>query len=663
MEFSENIQVEGLFNLVMLLITTGLAFAIIFRATKFPVLIGYLVLGVTIGPNFFGILHNNDPINNLAEFGIVFLMFTVGLEFSLSKLSATWKLSLGWGFSQVLGTIVVFTLLAYISGLGLNQSLVVASILTMSSTAILAKSLSENSEINRSFGKISLGTLLFQDLAVIPMIIILPTLGSTQKDFFFPILFAILSIFLVLILVLYLGQKICRPWFKFIANQKSPEIFSLNVICVTLGLSWITHNLNLSLALGAFLAGILISETEFRKQVEENINPFKNILLGLFFITVGMKLDTFFLLQNFFLVMALTVLVFVIKFMIIALIGYVAKTSFSSVVRSALMLSGTGEFGIILLSQSTELGIFSNQETQLILAILILSMVLSTLIIQRREKFLMLTEKGKWLKKSSDFFRVTKSTIGLNYSILICGFGEIGQNLAKMLNKHEISFIAIEINEEKAKDAAAAGERIVSGDASRPEILLAAGITGIRTLVICYSERKAVKSTLETIHKLGLDSNVITYAENKSDADKLEAMGITKIIVTPSETSLGLTSCVLQSLGIPNEESLIISDEIRQSKYKLFDGYFSDSNESTATTKDKTIIHSVKLDYGSWAINKTQTQLGLADLNAEIVMVRRAGKKLMKYTEDTRFKALDTLVLRGLKFSILSAEIKIKRGD
>ena len=172
-----------------------------------------------------------------------------------------------------------------------------------------------------------------------------------------------------------------------------------------------------------------------------------------------------------------------------------------------------------------------------------------------------------------------------------------------------------------------------------------------------------MKSTLETIHKLGLDSNVITYAENKSDADKLEAMGITKIIVTPSETSLGLTSCVLQSLGIPNEESLIISDEIRQSKYKLFDGYFSDSTESTATTKDKTIIHSVKLDYGSWAINKTQTQLGLAHLNAEIVMVRRAGKKLMKYTEDTRFKALDTLVLRGSKFSILSAEIKIKRGD
>ncbi len=264
---------------------------VVCRLLRLPALIGYLVVGILIGPHALGWVPDTENTRYLAEFGVVFLMFSIGLEFSLPKLVTMRRVVFGLGAAEVTAVTLLVLAIAMLLGLGWQGGVVLGGAFAMSSTAILGKMLADRLELNSQHGRQIIGVALFQDLAVVPFLILIPALAAGTGQLAVSLGVALAKAAAVLALILFLGQHVMRPWFHLVARRKSSELFMLNLLLFTLGLAWLTRQLDLSLALGAFLAGMLISETEYRYQVEQDIRPFQDVLLGLFFVTIGMELD------------------------------------------------------------------------------------------------------------------------------------------------------------------------------------------------------------------------------------------------------------------------------------------------------------------------------------------------------------------------------------
>ena len=300
-------------QLVIMLLSAAVLVVVVFRSFKLPPMLGYLLVGVLIGPHALGLITDSRETGNLAEFGVVFLMFTIGLEFSLPKLVSMRRLVFGLGGAQVILTLLLVTALVTLLGEGWMTGVALGGVLAMSSTAIVSKMLAERLELQSKHGRQIIGVLLFQDLAVVPLLILLPALTRSADQLYSALGWAFLKAAVVLTVLLWLGQKLMRPWFHLVARKKSAELFMLNVLLITLSLAYLTELAGLSLALGAFIAGMLISETEYRYQVEEDIKPFRDVLLGLFFITIGMMLNAQVVLQEFHWILLLVVLLVVGK--------------------------------------------------------------------------------------------------------------------------------------------------------------------------------------------------------------------------------------------------------------------------------------------------------------------------------------------------------------
>ncbi len=345
----------GILELVLLLLATAVVVVVIFRVLKLPALLGYLLVGIIIGPYSIGLIADNEDTRYLAEFGVVFLMFTIGLEFSLPKLMTMRGLVFGLGAAQVGVTLLGCLAAAVLLGLDWRGGLVLGGVFAMSSTAILAKMLAERLELNAPHGRRIIGILLFQDLAVVPLLILYPALGLGGEFLARELLIALAKAGLVLMLLLTVGQPLMRHWFTLVARQKSSELFALNVLLITLGLAWLTGQAGLSLALGAFLAGMLISETPYRYQVEEDIKPFRDVLLGLFFVTVGMRLDLHVLVLDWKWIALLLIAVMGGKVAIIMGLSRLFGAEPRVALRTGLALAGAGEFGLVLVAQAAQL--------------------------------------------------------------------------------------------------------------------------------------------------------------------------------------------------------------------------------------------------------------------------------------------------------------------
>ncbi|MBY0345607.1 MAG: cation:proton antiporter, partial [Neisseriaceae bacterium] len=306
---------------VVLILLCAVLVVIICRMTKIPPMLGYLAVGFLVGPAVLGLIARSHSVDLLGEIGIVFMMFSIGLEFSLSKLRAMRHVVFGLGLGQVGATLLAMTGVLLLFGYPFLASFAVAAAFTMSSTAIASKLLSERNELTQRHGQMSMGVLLFQDLAVVPLLIILPALAGEGATLWQDLGLAALKILLALTMVFTLGKKLIRPWFYLIARQHSSELFMVNVLLVTLGVALLTESLGLSMALGAFLAGMLISETEYRHQVEEDIRPFRDILLGFFFITIGMKIEFAVIAHHYGLIFGLLAVLLLVKFLVIVALG------------------------------------------------------------------------------------------------------------------------------------------------------------------------------------------------------------------------------------------------------------------------------------------------------------------------------------------------------
>jgi len=654
----------GILELALLLLAGSVLVVVIFRVLKLPALLGYLLLGIAVGPHAIGLVPDNEGMPYLAEFGIVFLMFTIGLEFNLSKLMTMRRVVFGLGAAQVLASVLLCVAVSMAFGYGWRPGIVLGGILAMSSTAILAKMLTERLEINSAHGRQIIGILLFQDLAVVPFLILFPAIAQNDAAVVRDLLVALVRAGVVLVLILTVGQKVMRGWFTLVARQKSSELFVINVLMITLGLAWLTNLAGLSLALGAFLAGMLISETQYRYHVEEDIKPFRDVLLGLFFITVGARLNVSVLFTDGVWVLVLLAVLLAGKAALIFGLSRLFRTDTSVSLRTGLALAGAGEFGLVLLSEAARLQLMPGGVTQIVLAALVLSMLVSPFIIEYSERLVRRFSAAEWMNRAMVLHNIAIQTMGAERHVIICGYGRSGQNLARFLEQEKINFIALDIDPQRVREAAAAGESVVFGDAARREVLIAAGLLRADALVVSYADTRSALAILAVVQERRPGMPVIVRTLDDSDIDQLKEAGAAEVVAEILEGSLMLATHALMLLGVPLNRVLRRIRDTREQRYGLFRGFYRGVTDEVGDESDRLQprLHSVMLPAGAAAVGRTLKELDLGRMRVEVTALRRRNIRNSMPDQDTALAEGDVVVLRGKQEDLAEAEIFLMQG-
>jgi monovalent cation:H+ antiporter-2, CPA2 family len=651
-------------ELTLVLLGAAVLGVVAFRMLQLPPMLGYLLVGIVIGPYGFGLAKENETTSTLAEFGVVFLMFSIGLEFSLPKLVSMRRTVFGLGLAQVLLTIAATTLFGWLAALlapkvmhiDWRAAFALGGALAMSSTAIVSKMLTERMELETPHGRQIIGILLFQDLAVVPLLILVPALARNSGGLLLTLALAAMKAGIVLVLLLVIGQKLMRSWFHLVVKRRSQELFMLNLLLITLGSAWITERAGLSLALGAFVAGMLISETEYKHQVEEDIKPFRDVLLGLFFITVGMLLNVRLVLADWWLVLLLLSGPVLLKFGLIAALTRLSGAPPGVSLRTGLALAQAGEFGFVLLNQVSGLDLIDPLIIQLILASMVLSMLAAPFIIAKSDAIVMKLSANEWMMQSLALTQIAARTMTTQRHVLIAGFGRSGQSLARLLEEEHIAYHALDLDPDRVREAQAAGANVSYGDAARRESLVAAGIHRAAALVVTYASTPSALKVLHFAHELAPTLPVIVRSHDDTDLDKLRAAGAAEVVPEAIEGSLMLASHALMMLGIPLRRVVHRVQTARAERYASLRGYFHGASDVQDDAEHLHVrLHSVSLPENASAIGKTIGELKLPEVRAEVSILRR-GKSRVEVTLDTVLQAGDIVVLRGTTDGVARAE-------
>ena len=653
-------------QLTLILLASGVAGVVIFRYFGLPPILGYLAIGVLIGPHALGLASDSATVKYLAEFGVVFLMFSIGLEFNFHKLRAMRSIVFGLGGSQVLLTILLAVpaslMMNWIYPISWQAAIALGGALAMSSTAIVTKLIADRSEIETEHGRNIIGILLFQDLAVVFLLILIPSLGKNPGDLFLALTAASIKISVALVLIFVIGQTLMSRWFSLVTKLRSQELFMLNLLLIVLGMSALTEHFGLSLALGAFLAGMLIAETPYRHQVEEDVKPFRDVLLGLFFITIGMLLDFNVIYQQWLLVLLLLIGPLIFKFGLIALLSRAFGSSPGISIRTGLCLAQAGEFGFVLLNQIDGLDLIDPALSQAVLAAMLLSMFGAPFLIEYSDRIAMRFSSNEWLLQSLALTRVAAKSVRTENHVVICGFGRSGQSLARMLDQEKIPYIALDMDPDRVKEAAAAGDNVVYGDASRENYLVAAGLSRAKAVVITYADTPATLKVLHQVERLRPGMTVLVRTKDDADLAKLQAAGATEVVPELIEGSLMMASHVLLMMGVPMRKVVRRITSAREARYSLLRGYFRGVDDEV-DTKESWRLHSVTLLPESASIGQTLEELHLENEGVSVQAVRRKvdGSDYVKLelTPDLRLQANDILVLSGNSEATDLAESKL----
>lgn len=547
------------------------------RFLKLPPMLGYLVVGVLIGPNALAFAQNSEGIRHLAEFGVVFLMFVIGLEFNLPKLKAMRRFVFGLGLFQVVLTIVMVTTVSvFLSvmaptlwGMSWQTALTLAGALAMSSTAIVIKLMSDRLELDSEHGKRVLGVLLFQDLAVVPLLILIPALNAPPEQLMTALFFASAKAVVLIALLLTGGQRVMRWWLLLVARRQTEELFVLNVLLITLGLAWLTELAGLSLALGAFVAGMLISETEFKHRVETDIKPFHDILLGLFFITIGMMLDWRIIWDRWTFVLFLVTVPVAFKFVLIAALARTGGASEGISLRTGLYLAQAGEFGFVLLTLGNQHNLIPPDWLNPVLASMVLSMMATPFIIMRANQWVMKWSASDWLQQSLEMTQLAQKSINTEKHIIICGYGRCGQNLAKLLKTQKISYIALDLDPDRVSRAQSQGDHVAYGDAARLQSLMAVGLERASAVVVTYLDNASAFKVLALAREHAPHVPVVVRTQDDHDLAKFQAAGAAEVVPETIEGSLMLATHALALVGVPMKRVIRMVQAQRLQRYEL----------------------------------------------------------------------------------------------
>jgi CPA2 family monovalent cation:H+ antiporter-2 len=504
-----------------------------------------------------------------------------------------------------------------------------------------------------------MGVLLFQDIAVVPLLVLIPALGSQPDALLGQLTLALLKAVVLITLLLVGGQRVMRWWLTLVARRKSEELFVLNLLLITLGLAWLTELAGLSLALGAFIAGMLISETEYKHQVETDIRPFHDVLLGLFFITIGMMLDWRLVAEHWLLVVVLVTLPVLFKLLLVMALtrGLGASTGVS--LRTGLYLAQAGEFGIVLLTLTQANRLIAPELFNPILASMVLSMLATPFIVMYSDRIVMKLSSSDWLLQSVQLTTIAKKAIRAEKHVIICGFGRSGQNLARLLDTQNIPYMALDLDPDRVRQAAAAGQSVVFGDAARLQSLMAAGLARANAVVVSYPDTPSALKILRLVREHAPAVPVVVRTIDDTDLETLRAAGATEVVPEAIEGSLMLASHALALVGVPVRTVIRLARDARDERYGLLRGYFHGADDDTVAELDQARLASVTLPEASGWAGRRLDELALHAVGVSVVSMRRTGGAVLTPDGTTALAGGDTLVLSGLPEPLALAEAKL----
>jgi monovalent cation:H+ antiporter-2, CPA2 family len=649
-----------LYTDVLILLFAAVLLVAIFRRLGQPVILAYLLAGVLLGPHGAAVITGQAIMQTIAELGIVFLMFSLGLEFSLPRLIAMRMLVLGVGGLQVLFTSSLFFWLAWWWGLSLPQALVVSGTLALSSTAVVIKQLGEQKQLHTRRAQLGVSVLLFQDLAVVPLLVMIPILARPEIQggaLLAEIAWATLKGLFALFSLLAVGKWLLPLLFHEVARARSDELFVLTALLVALLAASLTQWMGLSMALGAFLAGMMLGESHYRHQLEVDIRPFRDVLMGLFFITIGMTMDWQLVVRAWWQVIISVLGLILIKSLLVLLAGRLMGERKRDAMATGIMLSQVGEFGFVLLALANHHGLLDHQLISLLIGIGVISIAMTPWLVQRAHGLARSLTDSALLSRSE----VAQSGLSKHQHVIIAGFGRAGQTCARFLKLEDIPFLALDLDPERVSEAKSAGEQVAFGDASRRDILLAAGLLRARLVIITFDDRKRVEAMLALIKELAAEVRVLVRTRDDSFLEAFKQAGAHEVIPESQEGALMLVSHLLLNCNIPIGRVIRRMEHERSSQYRFLHGFYWGDQSASNLETDQLLerLHPVLLHDQAWAVGRTVQALALDTVRIKEV---QRGEQSLEPRPELMLAAGDLLVLFGNVVAMEQAEQRLLEG-
>ncbi|HWW33043.1 MAG TPA: cation:proton antiporter [Steroidobacteraceae bacterium] len=651
---------------VLLLLAGSVFLVTVARRLGLPTSAAYLVLGLLLGPHALGVVSDSGTTRLLAELGVAFLLFTLGLEFSLPRMLAMRGEVFGLGALQVTATAGVCALIAHALGVGWLPAIVLGGAVSMSSTAILLQQLTERAELNRTHGRLAFSMLLFQDLAFVPFLALAAALAEGADHLNLgESLLAVVGGVLSIAAVLAAGRWLLRPLFHVIAHSRLRELFTLTVLLVALGSAWLSHIAGLSFALGAFLSGMMLAETEYRHQIEAVIRPFRDILLGLFFISVGMLLDVRLLLRELPLVSLLLVTMVPLKATLAALVARPFTSSRFKALRTGIVISIGGEFGVALCTILLEAGLVPERVGEPLLVAIVLSMALSPVILNNNKRVARaLLREHAPLATASEREDAATGRIAQREHVILCGFGRVGQNVARVLESQGFEYIALDLDPARIRAARQAGDPVIYGDSADEELLAKAGLGTASAVVISFSDPATSLGILHSVRRVRREVPVLVRTADDARLKELQDAGATDVVPETFEASLMLVSHVLMLLHVPVPRVVRTLGEIRSNRYAVLRNIVrrGDPRPIDELSEHREELKSVVVPPGAWAVGRTLGEVRERGVAVTFTGVRRQGILGRDPAEGTLLHEGDIVVIYGQPEELERAESVLLAG-
>jgi monovalent cation:H+ antiporter-2, CPA2 family len=654
---------------IVLLLAIAVAIVALSRRLHFPPILGYIIVGIIVGPNGFGWIDKEENIELLAEFGIVFLLFAIGLEFSLAQMISMRRQVFGLGTVQVVTTALLVYLVGYLSGLDTNTNIVISSAFALSSTAIVIKQLTEQSEIHSRHGRSALGVLIFQDIIAIPLLILIPALalsGVGDNTLGMTLGFAFLKGVVVVVTMHLIGKYLLRPLFHEVASAKSQELFTLTVLTVALGAAAFTEQMGLSMTLGAFLAGMMLSETEYRHQIESDIRPFQDILLGLFFVTVGMLISLEVLQQHFGLIIAITLGIMLLKGAVLYMVARLFKKEGGVALRIALSLSQVGEFGLVLMTLAFTYKLLPTEVGNILLTAAVLSMSMAPFLLKFNGRICKTWHKDSYSANHHEIERaIMDNSQHLDQHVILCGFGRVGQTVSRFLSKSNKPFIALDMDIRRVHEAHVAGESVYYGDAAKQTILQAAHLNKAQIVIITFSDFHASIKILKNIRRMDKHIPILVRTPDDAHVDELLEAGANEVIPDTFESSIMLASHLMLMIGEPPKKVFREVRDIRKNRYSLLENFYPGEDDKPMEQHQvmKGVIHAIILSADDFATGKAIGELAFDQFDIQVQAIKRGSIRGNNPSDETRLRIEDHLVLSGTPENMERVELYLTTGE
>ncbi len=651
---------------VLVLLTVTLAVVVGLRRLRLPLILAFLLVGMIVGPYALGWVAATETTRALAEFGVVFLLFTLGLEFSLPRMLASRREVFGLGGLQVVATTAAVAAIGWAFGMAPEVAILLGGAVAMSSTAIVLRQLTEQDELNRTHGRLAFGTLLFQDLAVVPFLALAGVLASPQEQYsLLQIGLAIVKAGVALLIVLAAGRWLLRPLFHEIASSGAGELFTFAVLFVAIGSAWATHAAGLTFALGAFLAGMMLAETEYRYQIEAGIRPFRDTLLGLFFVTIGMQLDVPGLLRQLPAAVAVLGGLLVLKTAIVTLAARPFAGEWFKALRTGIVLSEGGEFGFALLALLLQNRLIGAEFTQPLLAAITVSMLVSPFLIRHNKRIarFLLRQSGSAVTGLERIGAATQA-LARREHVILCGYGRVGQSVARVLEGEGFEFLAVDLDPTRVRAARGAGDAVVYGDASDEGMLQAAGIARASAMVVTFSDPARAIAIVRAVRLQRQDMPLLVRAADDSHLEDLLEAGATEVVPETLEAALALVSNALHMLQVPPSRVIRAVGEIRRQRYKTLRSVFR--RDAAGGIDDSGVfreeLHTVVLPPGAWSIGRSINDIRQRGAEVSFAAVRRDGIVGRDPDPEMKLREGDVVVLFGTPEAQEHAEAVLLTG-